>query len=65
MDWLINLFTTTDSVAHIVLCYAIVIAVGVYLGKIIIGGISIGVTFVLFAGIAEGHIFFTAPTNIL
>lgn len=47
MDWLINLFTTTDSVAHIVLLYAIVIAVGVYLGKIKIGGISIGVTFVL------------------
>lgn len=65
MDWLINLFTTTDSVAHIVLLYAIVIAVGVYLGKIKIGGISIGVTFVLFAGIAAGHICFTAPTNIL
>lgn len=65
MDWLINLFTTTDSVAHIVLLYAIVIAVGVYLGRIKIGGISIGVTFVLFAGIAAGHIGFTAPTNIL
>lgn len=65
MDWLINLFTTTDSVAHIVLLYAIVIAVGEYLGKIKIGGISIGVTFVLFAGIAAGHIGFTAPTNIL
>lgn len=65
MDWLINLFTTTDSVAHIVLLYAIVIAVGVYLGKIKIGGIPIGVTFVLFAGIAAGHIGFTAPTNIL
>lgn len=65
MDWLINLFTTTDSVAHIVLLYAIVIAVGVYLGKIKIGGISIGVTIVLFAGIAAGHIGFTAPTNIL
>lgn len=65
MDWLINLFTTTDSVAHIVLLYAIVIAVGVYLGKIKIGGISIGVTFVLFAGIAAGHIGFNAPTNIL
>lgn len=65
MDWLINLFTTTDSAAHIVLLYAIVIAVGVYLGKIKIGGISIGVTFVLFAGIAAGHIGFTAPTNIL
>lgn len=65
MDWLINLFTTTDSIAHIVLLYAVVIAVGVYLGKIKIGGISLGVTFVLFAGIAAGHIGFTAPVNII
>jgi len=65
MDWLINLFTTTDSVAHIVLLYAVVIAVGVYLGKIKIGGISLGVTFVLFAGIAAGHIGFTAPVSII
>ena len=65
MDWLIDLFTATDSVAHIVLLYAIVIAVGVYLGKIKIGGISLGVTFVLFAGIIAGHIHFTAPTTIL
>lgn len=65
MDWLINLFTTMDSVAHIVLLYAVVIAVGVYLGKIKIGGISIGVTFVLFAGITAGHIGFTAPSNVL
>lgn len=65
MDWLINLFTTTDSVAHIVLLYAVVIAIGVYLGKIKVGGISIGVTFVLFAGIAAGHIGVTAPANIL
>lgn len=65
MDWLIDLFTTTDSVAHIVLLYAVVTAVGVYLGKIKVGGISLGVTFVLFAGIAAGHIGFTAPANIL
>ncbi len=65
MDWLIDLFTSTDSVAHVVLLYAIVIAVGVYLGKLKIGGISLGVTFVLFAGIIAGHIHFTAPLTIL
>ena len=65
MDWMLNLFTNTDSVAHIALLYAVVIAVGVYLGKIKVGGISLGVTFVLFAGIVAGHIGFTAPTNIL
>ena len=64
-QWLKDLFTTTDSVAHIALLYAIVIAVGVYLGKIKIGGISLGVTFVLFAGIVAGHFGLTAPTPIL
>jgi len=65
MEWLISLFTTTDSVAHIALLYSIVIAVGVLLGKVKIGGISLGVTFVLFAGIVAGHFGFTGPTNIL
>ena len=55
LQWLINLFTATDSVAQ----------TGVYLGKIKIGGISLGVTFVLFAGIVAGHIGFTAPLPIL
>ena len=64
-QWLKDLFTTTDSVAHIALLYAVVIAVGVYLGKIKVGGVSLGVTFVLFAGILAGHIGFTAPTPIL
>ena len=63
--WLKELFLTTDSVAHIVLLYAIVIAIGVYLGKIKVFGISLGVTFVLFAGILAGHIGFTAPVNSL
>ena len=63
--WLKDLFTTTDSVAHITLLYAIVIAIGVYLGKFKVFGVSLGVTFVLFAGIFAGHIGFTAPTPIL
>ena len=65
MDWIINLFTNSESIAHIALLYSIVIAVGILLGKIKVGGISLGVTFVLFAGIVAGHIGFTAPTNIL
>ena len=64
-QWLRDLFTTTDSVAHIALLYAVVIAIGVYLGKIKVFGISLGVTFVLFAGIVAGHIGFTAPISIL
>ncbi|MFA6726969.1 MAG: putative transporter [Prevotella sp.] len=65
MDWFISLFTRQDTVAHIALLYSIVIATGIYLGKIKIGGISLGVTFVLFTGIVAGHIGFTAPANIL
>ena len=65
MDWIINLFTTTDSVAHIALLYAIVISVGILLGKVKVGGISLGVTFVLVAGIVAGHVGFTAPKPIL
>ena len=63
--WFFDLFTKTDSVAHIALLFAIVISVGILLGKIKVYGISLGVTFVLFAGIVAGHIGFTAPTNIL
>ena len=63
--WLRDLFTNTDSVAHIAILYAVVIAIGVYLGKLKIFGVSLGVTFVLFAGILAGHIGFTAPTPIL
>ncbi|WP_311589903.1 putative transporter [Prevotella disiens] len=65
MDWLIKLFTTEDSVAHIVLLYSLVISLGVYLGKIKIGGISLGVTFILFVGILAGHIGFTGPKETL
>ncbi len=65
LTWLTNLFTATDSVAHIAMLYALVIAVGVYLGKIKFAGISLGVTFVLFAGIVAGHFGLTAPAPIL
>ncbi|MED9995376.1 MAG: putative transporter [Paludibacteraceae bacterium] len=54
MDWLVELLTRS-SVAHAVLIYSFVIASGVLLGKIKIGGISLGVTFVLFMGILVGH----------
>ena len=45
--------------------YGIVIAIGIMLGKLKIGGISLGVTFVLFCGIVAGHFGFTGPTPIL
>lgn len=65
MDWLQNLLFDENSIAHIVLLYSFVIAVGVLLGKIKLFGVSLGVTFVLFAGIVCGHFGFTGNTQIL
>ena len=65
MDWLQDLLWNPNSVAHIVFLYAFVVAAGVYLGKIKIFGVSLGVTFVLFAGILMGHFGFTGDTHIL
>ena len=53
-DWIYNLFMGT-GVAHSVLLVALVIAAGLFLSRIKIGGISLGVTWILFAGIACGH----------
>ena len=63
MEWLVQLFTNGESVAHIVLLYAIVITAGVLLGKLKIGGISLGVTFVLFVGIFVGHFLHVGQTQ--
>lgn len=65
MDWLQNLLFDENSIAHIVLLYSFVIAVGVLLGKIKFFGVSLGVTFVLFTGIVCGHFGFTGNTQIL
>ena len=65
MDWLHSLLTDVNSIAHIMVLYAFVIAVGVLLGKIKFFGVSLGVTFVLFTGIVCGHFGFTGNTQIL
>lgn len=65
MNWLQDLLTNPNSIAHIVALYAFVIAPGVLLGKIKFFGISLGVTFVLFVGILAGHFGFTGNPAIL
>lgn len=65
MNWLQDLLTNPDSIAHIVALYTFVIAAGVLLGKIKVFGISLGVTFVLFVGILAGHFGFTGNQSIL
>jgi putative transport protein len=64
MDWISNLLWG-NNIAHTMLLFAFVIAIGIRLGKIKIGGISLGITFVLFIGIAMSHFGFRADHNIL
>ena len=54
MNWFTQLFTE-PSVAQAVVIYSLVIAVGIYLGKVKILGISLGVTWVLFVGIIVSY----------
>lgn len=65
MEWLNNLLFNSDSIAHIVLLYSLVISLGVILGKIRIFGVSLGVTFILFAGILMGHLGFSGNLEII
>lgn len=44
------------SIAYTLLIFSFTIAAGVFLGKFKVGGISLGVTFVLFVGILLGHL---------
>ncbi len=64
MDWIKDLLFT-DSVSHTILIYCIVISLGVILGKVKIYGVSLGIAFVLFAGIALGHFGFSANTLVV
>ena len=54
MDWLVNLFTSS-SIAHAVLILGLTIAVGLLLGRIKFGSVSLGITWVLFVGIVLSH----------
>ena len=64
MDWL-NELLWNDTVAHTIILYSVVIAAGVFLGKLKIRGVSLGITFVLFAGILMGHLGFTANHKVI
>lgn len=53
------------SIAATILLYSFVIAAGIYIGKMKIFGVSLGVTFVLFVGILMGHLGYIIDANIL
>ena len=66
MDWIQNLlFPGNESLASTIVLYSFVIALGVYLGKLKICGVSLGVTFVLFVGIVMGHFGYLVDHDVL
>ncbi|MDR0391965.1 MAG: hypothetical protein LBH59_08670, partial [Planctomycetaceae bacterium] len=54
MSWF-NELLVGGSVGHTIFVFAFVIVLGILLGKIKIFGVSLGMTFVLFVGIAVSH----------
>ncbi|KGN99911.1 transporter [Porphyromonas macacae] len=64
MDWFTNLFMGTGT-AHSIFLLAMTISIGILMGRIRIFGISLGVTFVLFAGILFSHLGMTMNPELL
>ena len=54
MDWLSEIFIE-QSYIQAILTLSLICAAGLALGKIKIGGVSLGISFVFFAGILAGH----------
>ena len=66
MDWLIELLSPGNtSLSSTILLESFVIFTGIYLGKIKILGVSLGVTFVLFVGILMGHFGYAVEADTL
>ncbi|RXK54431.1 putative transporter [Oleiharenicola lentus] len=64
MDWLTHLLTE-ESVARTVILLGVAGAAGSALGKIRVGGVSLGVAGVLFAGLLLGHFKLTVDHHVL
>lgn len=64
MEWWKSLFIE-HSVNQAIIIISLIIAIGLSLGKIRIFGISLGVTFVFFAGILAGHFGLTIDSQML
>lgn len=65
MNWFDTLCSSYLSTANTVLLYAIIISIGVLLGKVKVCGISLGVTWVLFVGLFAGHLGLQIEPNTL
>jgi len=64
MEWLNSLFFEHSELQAVVVV-SLISAIGIVLGQIHIKGISLGVTFVFFAGILVGHLGITIDPQIL
>lgn len=64
MDWLQTVFIQHSPVQAVIVL-SVIIAVGLGLGKIHVFGISLGVTWVFFAGILAGHLGFSIDPDVL
>ena len=64
MDWLYSLFVEHSALQAVVVL-SLISAIGLGLGKIHICGISLGVTFVFFAGIIAGHFGLSIDSQML
>ena len=64
MEWIDSLFTIHSAVQTLVVL-ALIISVGMALGKLRIRGISLGVAFVFFMGIVAGSLHFTADEQMI
>lgn len=66
MDAILQLLSPGNaSLAATLVLYSFVIAAGIYLGKIKVAGVSLGVTFVLFVGILMGHFGYIVDGEVL
>ena len=63
MDWFYSLFFG-GGIAHAVLTFALVITIGILLGKIKICGVSLGITWILFVGILLSHCGMTVDNDV-
>lgn len=65
MDWLTPLLFDSNSIAHVLLVYSFVIAAGVAIGHIKVAGVSLGLTCVLFVGLAVSYAGFDVNPQVL
>ena len=66
MNWLLELIGPGNvNLASTIVLYSFVISAGVFLGKLKIAGVSLGVTFVLFVGVLMGHFGYIVNPEVL